>query len=437
MSIEITKLINANLQPDGFFITQILKKQQLILFKKSALTSINTLCTIFQRTLALRKNTSMKRTLLTFSFFAPLLVLAQAKPFTITGKIGSLNKPAMVYIDYMDNGQGHEDSAAVVNGVFKIAGTITDNASARMSLDHEGKGKPFSIYSPGADVIYFYFGKENIKISSNDSLANAAFAGSKVYDQHIAYNKYIGGSIMELTKMYQTAYAEASQEDRNDPEFMKALNGKQEKLRSNRSQKQLDFAKENPTSFFALVALSESSGLKPDLATIRPLYDALSKELKTTDMAKELEQRMIAVTLTALGNPAPAFVQNDVNGKPLSLASLKGKVVLVDFWASWCTPCRAENPNMLKQYKLYKDKGFEILSVSLDSDKKNWVQAIEKDGLTWLHVSDLKGWNNAVGRMYGVRGVPACYLIDREGKIIADNVRGETLNKKLAEIFSN
>jgi thiol-disulfide isomerase/thioredoxin len=380
----------------------------------------------------------MKLKVFVLSLLTPAFVSAQLSPFSITGKIGNLDKPAMVYIDYMDNGQSHEDSVAVVNGVFKITGSISGIANARMSLDHEGKGKPFSIYSPDADVIYFYFGKEQLKFASGDSLSNAAVTGSKVYDEHIAYNKAIGGSIMELTKRYQKAYQEASPEDKKDPEFMGALNSRQQDLINKRSQQQLVFAKEHPQSYFALVALSESGtgSSKVDVATLQPLYDALSPELRTTDVAKELEARMASVSITAVGKPAPVFVQNDVSGKPLSLADLKGKVVLLDFWASWCTPCRAENPNMVKQYQLYKDKGFEILSVSLDSDKKPWLEAIKKDGLPWLHVSDLKGWNNEVGRLYGVRGVPACYLIGKDGKIIADNVRGEKLNEQLAKLFN-
>lgn len=379
----------------------------------------------------------MKLKVFVLSLLAPAFVSAQLSTFSLSGKIGSLDKPAMVYIDYMDNGQSHEDSVAVVNGSFTITGKISGIANARMSLDHEGKGKPFSIYSPGADVIYFYFGKETINMSSGDSLCNAVVTGSKVYDEHIAYNKAIGGSIMELTKRYQKAYAEASPEDKKDPEFMGALNARQQDLINKRSQQQLIFAKENPHSYFALVALSESGtgSSKVDVATIQPLYEALSPELRNTDVAKELEMRMASVSITAVGKPAPPFVQNDVNGKPLSLTDLKGKIVLLDFWASWCTPCRAENPNMVKQYQLYKDKGFEIISVSLDSDKKPWLEAIKKDGLPWLHVSDLKGWNNEVGRLYGVRGVPACYLIGKDGKIIADNVRGEKLNEQLAKLF--
>lgn len=379
----------------------------------------------------------MKFKILMLAAFIPAIASAQTAKFTITGKIGTLDKPAKVYLDYMDDGKGNEDSVDVVNGTFKITGDVNGIASARMSLEHLGKGKPHSIYAPNADVMYFYFDKAGMLIESKDSLSNAKVTGSKIYDEHIAYNKAIGGSIMELTKMYQSEYNNASPEDKKDNAFMEALNAKQQGLRNKRAEKQLEFAKANPNSYFALVALSEFGGSKKDIPTIVPLFNALKKELKATDTGKELAQRIKAASITSVGDAAPEFTQNNLNDKPVSLADLKGKVVLLDFWASWCTPCRAENPNMLKQYKLYKDKGFEILSVSLDNVKKNWQQAVTQDGMTWMHVSDLKGWNNAVGRLYGVRAVPTCYLIGRDGKIIATDVRGESLNTKLAEIFNN
>ncbi|TAE72461.1 MAG: AhpC/TSA family protein [Bacteroidetes bacterium] len=137
----------------------------------------------------------------------------------------------------------------------------------------------------------------------------------------------------------------------------------------------------------------------------------------------------------AIGQPAPEIDLPTPEGKNIKLSSLKGKIILVDFWASWCRPCRMENPNVVKLYNLHKEKGFEILGVSLDRDKQGWVDAIEKDKLTWLHISDLQFWQSAVVKTYQIQGIPATYLIDKNGIIIAKNLRGEALAEKLKEIL--
>ncbi|MEM6965833.1 MAG: TlpA disulfide reductase family protein, partial [Bacteroidota bacterium] len=136
-----------------------------------------------------------------------------------------------------------------------------------------------------------------------------------------------------------------------------------------------------------------------------------------------------------IGAVAPDFEQNTPEGNPMKLSDLRGKVVLVDFWASWCGPCRRENPNVVRLYNQYKDQGFEVLGVSLDKGKEKWLKAIEKDGLTWQHVSDLRGWGNTVAKQYSVRSIPHTLLLDQEGRILAKNLRGPELAKKLAEIF--
>jgi peroxiredoxin len=377
----------------------------------------------------------MKIKLLIIAALLPVWALAQTKNFTLSGKIGTLDKPAKVYLDYMDNGVSHEDSTDVVNGIFSFSGHISTIATARMALDHLGEGKQSAIFRRG-DVIYFYFDKDATVITSADSLVNAQHSGSKIYDEFDAYNKVIGGTIMALTKQANIDFASGTPEQQKDTSYANAVGARFHERIDERSRKQLQFAKDHPTSFFGLVALSESAGTKVDIQKIEPIYTTLDAKFRATDMGLELAQRIKAASITSLGKQAPLFTQNDLSGKPLALASLKGKVILIDFWASWCHPCRDESPNLKKQYALYKDKGFEILSVSMDSDRKNWVQAITQDGMPWLHISDLKGWNNQVGRLYGVRAIPACFLIDAEGKIIADNARGEVLNKKLAEIFN-
>ena len=134
---------------------------------------------------------------------------------------------------------------------------------------------------------------------------------------------------------------------------------------------------------------------------------------------------------------APEIEMTDRDGNIRKLSSLRGKVVLIDFWASWCRPCRMENPNVVRLYRLYHFKGFEVFSVSLDNNRDAWLKAIEDDHLTWPnHVSDLRGWSSAAGRLYGIQSIPATVLIDRNGKVLARNLRGQDLENKLKEIFA-
>ncbi len=380
----------------------------------------------------------MKKQILLVAALLPMLAKAQSNTFTITGKIGHLSTPARVYLDYTDllNEGGKEDSADVINGTFKFTGNLEGVATCRMALAHNGDGKMKAVYT--GDAIYFQFGKnEHVVISSKDSLSNAKFTGSKIHAEEDAYNKVIGGTVMAITKMANFDFSQGTEAQRADSNFLKQVDQQFRKRLSDRTEKQLQFAKEHPNSVFGLIALSEAVNFKRDMSEIAPVYNALNVKYRDSKKGKELDQRIKSVQLTAKGAEAPVFSMKDVNGQSVSLKDLRGKTVLLEFWASWCSPCRAENPNLKEQYKLYKEKGFEILGVSLDSDKKKWEDAIAKDGIPWIHVSDLKGWSNEAGILYGVSGVPAGFLIGPDGKIIGKDLRGESLNAKLAELFKN
>jgi peroxiredoxin len=363
----------------------------------------------------------------------------QAPNFSITGKIGNMDKPAKAYLDYSDgNGGGGVDSSELVNGVFKFSGYTAGISTARMSLDHTGEGKQAAIYK-GGDNIYFYFANDHMTVRSADSLINAQAAGSEMYDGYVAYNKAIGGSIMQIDRIVNAEFAAGTPEQQKDSTFTKVVDADFRRRINVMKKNQVQFAKDHPESFFGLVALSEAGAInKANVDEADSIFNAINLKWRDTNFGKALAQKIEAARLVVPGVPAPLFTLHDANGAALSLADLKGKVVLIDFWASWCEPCRAESPNLKTQYQLYKDKGFQIISVSLDTDKKSWVKAISDDGLTWLQVSDLKGYNSEVVRSYGISGVPSFFLIGRDGKIIANaNLQGTALNQKLAEIFGH
>lgn len=378
----------------------------------------------------------MKIKFLILVALAPVAAAAQTPNFTITGKIGNLNKPAKIYLDYSSDGNGKSDSCELVDGKFKFTGNIANIASGRMTLSREGI-RDKEIYGAGGlgDVIYPSFGKENIQITSADSLFNAKWTNSKVYDESLAFIKAVGPPVMTIHHNANVALTRATPEQKADTTFFKTLDKKVNEMQASRRKKIIEFALENPDSYFAMHSLSEAShGAKPEI--ILSTFNKMSEKLRLSYDGQSLYKILSADKVTALGAVAPDFTQNDVDGKPVSLSDYKGKYVLVEFWASWCSPCRAESPNLLKQYSAYKDKGFEILGVSVDSDKAKWIEAIKKDGLTWTQVSDLKGWESDARKVYGISGVPANFLVSPEGKIIGAHLVGEKLNSKLSEIFN-
>jgi len=197
-----------------------------------------------------------------------------------------------------------------------------------------------------------------------------------------------------------------------------------------------DLAIANPanvvSAFIAANFLMDPAKIE-DLKTV---FEKLSPAVKSSYYGDRVDKVIKAAAATAVGSVAPDFSQPGVDGNPLQLSSLRGKVVLVDFWASWCGPCRAENPNVVKAYNKYKEKGFEILGVSLDENAEAWKKAIADDKLVWQQVGDMKGWRNDAAQLYGINSIPASFLLDKEGKIIARDLRGEDLDKKLAEVLN-
>ncbi len=222
---------------------------------------------------------------------------------------------------------------------------------------------------------------------------------------------------------------------KNDQKKMDEIQGKFEKEERKLLGEVRKMLPEMGTSFIAVFAANNFFSSEADLPLLEDLAERLEKENPSPKYAQAFISGIRRIKGISVGDIAPDFTLDAPDGTPVSLSSLRGKYVLLDFWASWCGPCRRENPNVVRLYNQYKDKNFEIYGVSLDRDRDAWIKAIQDDGLTWVHGSDLKYWNSDVAVKYGVNGIPATYLLDTEGRVIAKNLRGQALERKLQEIL--
>jgi peroxiredoxin len=234
-----------------------------------------------------------------------------------------------------------------------------------------------------------------------------------------------------------------------EADFQQAVAAKDEKriaelqhqamvLIENSSLKLVDFLRDQPVSLGLFNILQDPNIIDKDkhIDLFISLSEKFKKEWPTYSYTKELSSQVEKLKITAIGQLAPEIALTNPNGQVVKLSSLRGKYVLIDFWAKWCGPCRRENPNVVKAYKRFKDKGFEVFGVSLDRNKEDWLKAIAEDGLTWTHVSDLKYFESQAAKDYNINAIPFSILLDKTGKIIAKNLRGAALEQKLEEVFN-
>lgn len=377
----------------------------------------------------------MKRMILLAMGLLPAAVWAQSSNYTLNAKVGQVAAPAKAYLIYRLNGNVVTDSAMVNNGAFRFTGSITDPARAQLVLDHAGAG--LAKLGRDADVVVVYLEKANINLTAKDSVKNAEVTGSKLNDENKAYKELTQEPDKEIALLNEE-YMSAPEDKKADETFRDGLQARYNTIMVTKHSLQQQYITQHPDSYISLLALTEFSGNDIDVSSVEPLYKSLSANVRNTAAGQEFAKAIDAARATSVGAMAPVFTQNDVNDQPVHLTDFRGKYVLIDFWASWCGPCRGENPNVVKAYNQYKDKNFTILGVSLDrpGQKDKWLAAIKADGLVWTQVSDLKFWDNDVAKLYGIRSIPQNYLIDPSGKIIGKNLRGDELEKKLASLFN-
>jgi peroxiredoxin len=362
----------------------------------------------------------------------PYLGVAQSVDFTVKAKVAHVTDANVAHLLYYKGTDPVFLNAKSENGIYTFKGTARYPINASFFLDDKGIG-----YTHGfQDKLSVCLEKGEISISVTDSVKYGKITGGPYNKDYQRYKDFMAPA-MNSAELLNAEIVMGIQ-SKMPQERVDELESKFRIAVENWKKRNVEYVKMHPDSYSGIQALLNICGSHPDLTVIGPLFDSLSPALKTTVMGQGLKERMVAAQSTKLGEMAPVFTQNDTAGKPVSLKDFRGKYVLLDFWASWCGPCRAENPNYVKNYKIYHDKGFEMLGVSLDKegDKQKWIDAIHKDGLSWTHVSDLKYWGNGVARLYGITAIPRNFLIDPQGKIIAIDLRGADLERKLAEVFA-
>ena len=356
--------------------------------------------------------------------FAAIIVSCKSKgpQFVLKGKIAGADSVTFILQERVPGKYVKLDSAVVIKGEFTLKGRVDYPKMVMIMAKDKRKATTFFI--------------ENSKITMTgqlDSLYNAKFTGSKTQDEYVAYQASLKPFNDRNDKLYQE-YKTA--ETAGDKPKMAELEKTSEQIYNDETAFTKEFIKGHPSSY---VVPSLLSSISTDLETndMESLLNALDTNLAKVQIIKDLNERVVVMKTVAVGQKAPDFTLNDVNGNPVSLSSKIGsKLLLIDFWAAWCGPCRAENPNVVKVYKEFNKKGFSVFGVSLDRTKEDWVQAIAKDNLTWTHVSDLQYWASAAAKLYAVGAIPANFLLDEKGIIIGKNLRGEDLYNKVKEVLT-
>ncbi|HEU5364253.1 MAG TPA: TlpA disulfide reductase family protein [Hanamia sp.] len=353
--------------------------------------------------------------------FLNLNVKAQDSSFVINGNLEKI-KDGTIFLNIYKEDETFRDSAFIKDGKFKFTGFVNSPFFASLTMPERKN-----------DYFTFYVEPTTMEVTGRgDSLKLLTVKGSSInsddkllQERMKAISKWEAGN----SKIYEEAYKNQNRK------VMDSLDQVDYDILAAKRKVVSAFVKENPKSIRSAMAILENYAYYAEASDVEPLYNELDKKIKNSAKGKEIKKMIDTYAKVAIGKTAPDIIQFTPDSSTLSLSSLKGKYVLIDFWASWCGPCRRENPNVVAAFNQFKDKDFTVFGVSYDTKKSAWLKAIAADHLNWNQVSDLKGWKNSTSDEYGIKAIPSNLLVDKNGVIIAKNIFGDKLLKKLHEVL--